>query len=398
MLNVVSLEEAKKTVEAFAAEMPTEEARLSQALGRTLAEDIISAENIPAFDRSTVDGYAIRAADAYGASESMPAQLVIKREIPMGGKADFELFPGECAKISTGGMLPAGADAAVMVENTDCEDGLCLAYSSVSPFENVTRAGDDVKNGETVLKSGAIINPNAIGVLAALGISKVRVKKRPVAGIISTGDEIVDINASPLPGQVRDVNTYMLAALCKAAGCDIASFGVIGDEHDGIFTAVKEAAQTCDVVLLSGGSSAGAKDMTARVIGELGRVLVHGIAVKPGKPTVIGDINGKAVFGLPGHPAAAYFSFISLVKPLLYRMGGRTVREVTEKCRLGSNVPSNNGRTEFVCVRINGEKAEPVYSKSGIISLLSKTDGYIVIDRNSEGLEAGTAVDVHILN
>lgn len=398
MLHTVSSEEAKKTVDSFAVNIQSENVRLSCAAGRVLARDVKSEENVPSFDRSTVDGFAVRAADTYGAGESMPAIFSVKKEIFMGSDADFEIAPGECAKISTGGMLPKGADAAVMVENTDLSLGDCLIYKSVSPFENVTRTGDDVKENEIVLKAGTLLSPHVIGVLAAMGKSTVSVIKRPTVGILSTGDELVDADTVPRPGQVRDVNTYMLASLCRQAGCDVNSYGVLGDDHDTIAAAVKKAEEDCDVILLSGGSSAGARDMTAQILSEQGQTLIHGIAVKPGKPTVIGTIGQKAVFGLPGHPAAAYFVFIRFVLPHLYRLGGRTLREHTEKAVLQTNISSNHGREEFVCVKLENGTATPFFSKSGVISMLSKTDGYIVIDRNSEGLAAGEEVEVHPWN
>lgn len=396
MLNTVPLGHAKSVIDDFRYIPSYETVRLSAAPGRVLAEDIRSFENVPSFDRSTVDGYAVRAADTYGAGESMPAMLTVKKEIRMGDAADFSISPGECAAIATGGMLPKGADAAVMVENTEASLGDCLIYKPVSPYENVTRTGDDVKENEVVLKAGTLLSPHVIGVLAAMGKNEINVIKRPVVGILSTGDELVDIDTAPLPGQVRDVNTHMLAALCREAGCDTVSFGIIGDEREGLSAAVKKASELADVVLLSGGSSAGIRDMTSAVIDEHGKTLVHGIAVKPGKPTVIGDIGGKAVFGLPGHPAAAYFVFIALVRPLLCRLGGRKLIEHTEKYPLAANIPSNHGREEFVCVRLENGRAVPVYSKSGVISLLSKTDGYTVIGRNTEGLAAGEEITVYL--
>lgn len=397
MLNVVSLDKAVETVNGLFTGCRTEETELGHSLGRVLAEDIVSAENVPAFDRSTVDGYAVKASSTYGSSESMPAMLEISGEISMGSGTGTAIAANECMKIPTGGMLPSGADAAVMVEHTECDGtGLCLVYKSVSPFENVTKTGDDVKKGETVLKKGTVLTPRVIGVLAAMGKSTVKVIKQPTAGIISTGDELVDIDTAPLPGQVRDVNSHMLASLCEQAGARVRFYGIIGDDRTRLLSTLQKAAAECDTVLLSGGSSAGEKDMTSFAVGQLGEVLVHGIAVKPGKPTVIGTVGGKAVFGLPGHPAAAYFAFINLVRPLLYMLGGKAPAENTEKRVLSANVSSNNGREEFVCVRLDGENAVPVFSKSGVISLLSKTDGYIVIGRNSEGLKAGEEVTVHL--
>ena len=398
MLNVVSKDEAVGTVRSIANALAveTEYVNTADSLGRTLAEDIVSAENIPSFDRTTVDGYAVISSDTFGSGNSVPAQLEIIGEILMGEKTDFTLKHGQCVKISTGGMLPAGADAAVMVEQTDNADGLCLVYKSVAPFENVTKAGDDISAGETALKKGTVINPAAAGVLAALGITEIPVYRKPVIAIISTGDEIVSGN--PSQGQIRDINTYLLSAAVREYGCEVYPFGAVRDDREQIENAVESCLEKADAVLISGGSSAGARDMTVDIIGSLGRVYFHGIAMKPGKPTVFGVIDGKPVFGLPGHPLAAYFVFRLIVTEYIRTILNMPDDRPKRNGILAQNIPSNHGREEYLCVKFNSSnEVVPVHTKSGIVSVLSEAEGFIKIGRNTEGLFKGTDAEIYEL-
>ena len=398
MLNVISLQEA---IAVVGAQMPartlsTEELALDAAAGRVLGEDIVSAENVPAFDRSTMDGFAVRAADTFGATAALSAMLTVVGEIRMGERTALAIRPGECAAVPTGGMLPVGADAVIPVEYTETQGDLCLCCAAVSPLQNVTCAGDDVAEGQTVLRAGTRLTPAAVGVLAAMGRESVPVFRRPGIGIISTGNEIVSIKATPLPGQVRDVNTHLLLSLCAAYGCKGRSYGVVPDEKDALLDALRTAAEENDAVLLSGGSSAGKADLTAEVMAELGSVFCHGVAVKPGKPTVLGQACGKAVFGLPGHPAACWFMAELLVKRYVNRLLRVTQTSIPVKAALTEHVSSNHGREELLCVRLENGTAAPVYGKSGVISQLAAADGYIVIPRDCEGLRAGEAVDVNL--
>lgn len=399
MLKVVSSGEALDIIKEkfFSAECEAEKVSLYASLGRVVAEDILSRENIPAFNRSTVDGYAVKASDTYGSGESIPAQLDIIGEILMGESADTTVRDGQCIKISTGGMLPEGADSVVMVEHTDNSfDSLCLIYKTVSPFENVTRKGDDIKKGDIVLKKGTLITSRETGVLASLGINEVSVTVKPRVGIISTGDEIVPLENKITLGKIRDINTHILSALMREKGCECTEYGIIKDKYEDICKAVVNAVSENDIVLISGGSSAGTRDMTADIIASLGEVYAHGIAIKPGKPTIIGKIDGKAVFGLPGHPAASYFVCLRFIVPLVDSLLYRKINERTVKANILQNISSNHGREEIVCVKLNDGGAEPVFGKSGVISLLSESDGYIIIDRNREGLRSGEKVEIHL--
>ena len=399
MLKVVAVKTALEIIKENFSDIPAlkETVSLEDSLGKTLAKDIISKENIPAFDRSTVDGYALKAADTYGSGESIPAQLDIIGEILMGEKAEAEVKDGQCIKISTGGMLPEGADSVVMVENTDNSFGdICLVYKSVSPFENVNRKGDDIKENALIFTKGRKITSKEIGVLAALGISQVTVFRKPKAGIISTGDEIVSVDTPLTFGKIRDINSHVLSALMKENGCEATLYGIVKDEYEDILAVMKNAVSENDIVLISGGSSAGARDMTVDIISKLGEVYLHGIAMKPGKPTIVGKINGKAVFGLPGHPTAGYFVALRLVKPLVDMMLSRKDSTQKIKAKMLQNVSSNNGREEILCVKLTDEGAMPVYGKSGVISLLAESDGYIIIDRNCEGLKAGDEAEIYL--
>lgn len=396
MLNVITVSDAVKLIkENFSPLEEYETVTLDKALGRTVSEDIKSTEDVPCFDRSTMDGYAVFAADTYGAGESIPAFLLITGEVLMGENADFELKRGCCVKISTGGMLPRNADAVVPVENTEEDIDTCLCFKTVSPFENVTRRGDDIKENEIIIKRNTRLNAAHIGLLASCGTSEIRVSKRARVGIISTGNEITALGEAPEPGKIREVNSHTLDALCNLYGCETKVYGTVRDEYSEILAAVKKSAAECDCVLISGGSSAGTKDMTVKVIDELGTVYAHGIAMKPGKPTIIGKIGNKAVFGLPGHPAACFFVTEVIVKELLNILNRKSETAVLKSCVLCENISSNHGREDYVCVKINGEEALPVYGKSGILSTLCEADGYIVIERNREGLVPGDCVEVH---
>lgn len=399
MLNVVSFEEAIKiTQDEFSAyEIASEKLDICNCLGRVLAEDIISNENIPPFDRSTVDGYAVLSADTFGAGESIPTMLSLTGEILMGEEAKNAVSSGECIKISTGGMLPEGADSVVMVEHTEqLIDGTCLVFKAVSPFQNVTKKGDDVKIGQTVIKKGTKITSKHIGILCALGITEVECVRKLTVGIISSGDEIVPVEESVPLGKIRDINSHFLASLIKENGYAAIEYGIVKDDFDELYCTLQKATDECDAVLISGGSSAGAKDMTAAVVEKNGELFFHGIAVKPGKPTIFGKVNGKAVFGLPGHPAAAYLITKTVVMNLLRFCSGQENKPLTVSAEITESISSNHGREELIPVILKGSKAQPLFFKSGLVSLLSSADGFVVIPRNKEGLFKGEKVNVFL--
>lgn len=374
---------------------------IQNAFGRVLAEDVLARESVPGFDRSTVDGYAVVAQDTFGCSESIPAILRYLGEVRMGEDTDLIVHPGECAYVPTGGKIPPGADAMVMIEYAeDFQDGFIYANKPAAPGQHIIFEGDDVTPGKCVLPAGRKLCAPDIGTLAALGYSSVPVRKKPIVGILSTGDEIIGIDEKPRMSQIRDVNTYTLFAGVLEAGAQPISFGVIRDDAEQLKRAVQDALAKCDLLLISGGSSVGIKDATCRVIEELGEgIFVHGIAIKPGKPTIIGSIEGKPVYGLPGHPVSALFIYRLFAQPLIYRMLGEKHLDLPVPMELSQAVPSNHGREECVPVKIDLQegiyRAIPIIGKSGLISSLSQADGYLRIDRDCEGLSKGEIVRVY---
>jgi molybdopterin molybdotransferase len=380
-------------------ETGSEDVLLNDACGRSLFSDIICDEYVPGFDRSTVDGYAVIAADTFGCSASIPALLNVAGEVLMGDSAEWTLAPGDCAAVSTGGDLPGGANAVVMLENTEnYGDGLVGIMSPVAPGNNIMFKGDDVKPGDKILDKATVLTPHDIGILSAIGQSHVKVFNKPIVGVISTGDELVKTAQKPMRGQVREVNMPLICAAVAKAGAMPKSFGIIRDDREALEHALSEAARLCDIVLISGGSSAGMKDLTSRVIEAKGKLLLHGIAMKPGKPTILGDIGGKPVFGLPGHPVAAYFVTELFVLPLISLILRSEHRRVTVPAALESAISANHGRAEYIAVALKdgGKTARPIRGKSGLIASLSRTDGYICVPRDCEGIAKGARVEVFL--
>ena len=402
MLEVVSLEEACERVQTRFGVLAhdIESVALDAAPGRIIESDVIAEQGVPPFDRSTVDGFAVHAADTFGCSDALPALLTLVGEVEMGAVPTCTCEPDTCVRIPTGGMVPAGADAVVMLEY--CEeygDGTIGVAKAAAPGENIVFENDDVAPGETLIAAGTVLKPHHIGTLASLGMAQCDVRAPLRVGIISTGDEIVDVSATPVASQMRDVNAPMLDAAVRACGACPIRFPIVPDKFEALLETVQDALVCCDVVLVSGGSSAGRKDNTALVLAEVGELLFHGLAIKPGKPTMCADAGSKPVFGLPGHPVAAYFVFLELVRPLLVAGASGDV-DVDVDAVLSEGIPSNHGRTEFVGVRLelrDGMRtAVPIRGKSGLISQLSDADGYVVVGRNQEGLAAGAPVAVRI--
>ena len=380
----------------------SESVRLDEAIGRVLGEDIPAGEYVPDFDRSTVDGYALRAKDTFGCSDSVPAILPLCGEVLMGRGADFALPEGNCCSVPTGGAVPQGADCCVMQEYTeDYGDGSVGISKPGAPGLNMIFRGDDVFPGKTVLEKGRLLSSQDIGALAAIGRVNVPVVKRLRVGVISTGDELVSPENRPDPGQMRDVNSPMLCAMLTAFGARAVSYGITKDDEAALTEAVRRAAAECDAVLISGGSSVGAKDVSCRIIEAMGALLLHGIAIKPGKPTIMGkSADGKPLIGLPGHPVAAYFVTRLFVLPLLSRLEGRTAPSYTVRAVISESVGANHGRAQYGCVRLERRDgrliAHPIRSKSGLITTLAGADGFFCIDRDCEGVSEGTEIEVTI--
>jgi molybdopterin molybdotransferase len=380
-----------------------ERVRTQDALGRVLAEDLRSPGSLPTFRRSTMDGFAVRAADTFGASEALPGYFTVIDEVLMGRPAERSPGLGEVVRIATGGMLPDGADAVVMVENTQDVDASTIeVLRPAAPGENVIQIGEDVEPGVELLAAGHAIRPQDVGGLLALGIVEVAVATRLRVGIISGGDEIVSPDQEPGPGQIRDINSYTIAALVERTGHTPVLMGVVPDEYERLEEAARTGLAQVDVLILSAGSSVSTRDMTAQVIAALGEpgVLVHGVSLKPGKPTILAMIGEKPVFGLPGNPVSCMVTFDLFVAPTLHRLAGRTNGEHRQSvaARLARNVASAPGREDYFQVRLDrrpdGVWAEPVFGKSNLIYTLVKADGMVRIDLDTSGLTEGQWVQV----
>jgi len=381
------------------------------ALGRFTASDIFAPHPLPEFQRTTVDGYAVRAKDTFGASDTLPAYLTLIGEVPMGDTPTFELGAGQCALIHTGGMLPGGADAVVMVEYTQsARTHEIEIFKSVPDGENVIRIGEDVARGQLVLPKGSQIRPAEIGGLMALGIMSIQVARKPLVGLISTGDEVVDPSQNPRPGQVRDINSYTLGALVEKSGGVARRYGIFADQFKVLKEAAAKALSECDVVIITAGSSASTRDMTAEVIRGLGEpgVLVHGINTRPGKPTILGVCMDKAVIGLPGNPVSALVNGYLFVVPVIEKLLGALPKpRATVQAKLTVNLSSQAGREDWQPVRLvpslsgrgQGEvfSAEPIFGKSNLIFTLASADGLLRIHPDATGLSAGEMVEVFLI-
>lgn len=383
------------------------------SLGRFTASDIFAPHPLPDFPRTTVDGYAVRAKDTFGASDSLPAYLTLIGEVPMGDTPSFEIGAGQCALIHTGGMLPNGADAAVMIEYTQFVGAgsprpEIEIFKSVADGENVIRIGEDVAQNQLVIPKGTQIRPAEIGGLMALGITSINVAKKPRVGLISTGDEVIDPSQMPRPGQVRDINSYTLGALVEKSGGEAIRYGIFSDSFEVLKEAAAKALSECDLIIITAGSSASTRDMTADVIRTLGEpgVLVHGINTRPGKPTILGVCNGKAVIGLPGNPVSALVNGYLFVVPVIEKLLSALPKpKATVMAKLTVNLPSQAGREDWWPVKLSANRqssivnygADPIFGKSNLIFTLASADGLLRIGSDATGLSAGEVVEVVLI-
>ena len=397
------------------AQRPSELIESAGALGRVTAEAVRAPHPLPEFPRSTVDGYAVRSNDTFGAGDTQPAYLRLVGEVPMGRAAGLAIGAGECALIHTGGMLPEGADAVVMIEHTQLARGVGEAagggeqevevLAAVAAEENTIAVGEDVARGSEVIPRGRRIRPAEVGGLMALGITRLRVATKPVVGLLSSGDEVVEPTLRPQPGQIRDVNAYTLAALVERYGGLPRRYGIVPDDRAQLAQAAARALAECEVLLITAGSSASTRDMTAEVIDSLGKpgVLVHGVNTRPGKPTILGVCDGKAVIGLPGNPVSALVNGYLFVAPVIERLLGAETPPATAsvKARLSVNLASQAGREDWWPVRLSRSRmgdgdmlAEPIFGKSNLIFTLVAAEGLVRIPPDATGFSAGEWVEV----
>ena len=384
---------------------PAVDVPIAEALGRVTAQAAHATEDLPSFPRSAMDGYSLRAADTFGASEGAPAYFTIVGEVPMGKPAGVYVGTGDAALAYTGGMLAGGADAVIMVENTQKVDTNTIeVVRPVAHGENVVQPGEDVKRGEVILPAGHYLRPQDLGGLTAMGITAVSVAAKPRVAILSLGDEVVAPEATPAEGQIRDINTYTISALVEQAGGVPLPLGIIKDNYEEQTGSAIRGLDMADVLVISAGSSVSSRDMTAQVIDNLGQpgMLVHGLAIRPGKPTVIGLVNGKPAFGLPGNPVSAMVVFDLVVRPTLYSLSGcaNPPEPTTVTASLAQDIASTSGREDFVPVRLKEDRgrrvAQPVFGKSNLIYTLIRSDGLVHVPLDRGGLYAGEDVSVRL--
>jgi molybdopterin molybdotransferase len=406
-LNVKTPDEVLGIIEGFEP-IGVERIPLEQSFGRVLGEDILAPEDLPSFHRSSMDGYAVKSRDTFGATESLPTLLNIVGEVKMGEAPSIEVREGETAKIATGGMLPPGADSVVMLEYSSLLDEKTVEISrAVSPKENVIQAGDDYGKGTLILQEGSILRPQDVGALAGFGITHIPVRKRPRIALISTGDEIVPTGQSPGPGQVRDINSYTLAAFCRQGGAETTMVQLCPDRFEELRGAIELGLSFSHAVWISGGSSVGTRDLTLKVLQSFDQMelLFQGISISPGKPTLLARVGSSYVFGLPGHTASTLVVAEIILTAFLARLSGESAsrnrwsRSHLE-ARLSRNVPSVNGREDYIRVKIRYEDgqwvAHPIFGKSGLISTLVEADGLVKVGMNQEGMYEGATVMARI--
>ena len=401
----MTFDEAQKTIEdqfkpAFLGE---EEAVLLEAYNRVLNEDVVSSLDIPPFNRSTVDGYAVRAEDTFGAEENEPVKLKVTGVVNVGERPNVVLAKDEAVEIVTGAPIPEGANAVVMVEDTEREESELHVFSNVTVNENVMKKGSDIKKGETVLIKGQVLGSSEIGVLAALGLTKVKVLKIPVVAVLSTGGEVTELGETLPEGKIYDINAYSVSTAVIESGGKPVYFGVIPDDKVALLKALQIALASSDMVITSGGVSVGPRDYTPQIVDSLGKpgIIVYGIAVKPGKPTTVGLVGNKPVFSLPGHPTSALLIFYLLARPLIQRLAGRPITPIKMvRAVAGSRMFSAKGRRTFVMVKLEFDKncrliAEPVETgASGAITTLAKANGFVEIPENEQFIDVDQEVAV----
>jgi molybdopterin molybdotransferase len=379
---------------------PAEPVPLADALHRVPAAPVTAPHALPGFARSTVDGYALRAADTYGVSEGLPGYLQVAGAVRMGAGPDVTVAPGTVAGMPTGGVLPPGADAVVMIEYTqEAMPGTIEVVRPVAPGDGVVRADEDAAPGAELVPPGRPLRAQDLGMLAAAGVTSVMVHARPRVTVLSTGDEVVPPETAVLrPGQVRDASAVALAAMVAEAGGEPAHGGIVPDDPDRLEPALRAALTTSDLIVISAGSSVGARDETAGVVRRLGQpgIWCHGLAIRPGKPTLLAECDGVPVIGLPGNPRSALVVFRLLGIPLVRLVGGCTMppAEPVVRARLARDLASATGRLDVVQVRVHDGTATPIFGLSALLSVLTAADGYVIVPEEATGLDAGAEVEV----
>ena len=403
LFTVVTPQEAlEKLKDNLTHRVASETVKTNLAIGRVTAGPIYSSDNLPTFPRSTMDGYAVIASDTYGSTESIPTYINLIGEIPMGQPSDLILTRGNIAKVHTGSMLPEGSDAVVMVENTQIVDAQTIEIvRPVAPGENILQVGDDIAKGQIILPEGHLMRAQDIGGQMGLGINELNVYGRPKVVIISTGDELIPPNKDITPGKIRDINTYSLAALTLQSGAIPLTTPIIGDSFEELLDTARKSILEADMLVISAGSSVSTRDLTSAVISNLGDpgILVHGISIKPGKPTILASIEGKPVVGLPGNPVSALVIFDIFCIPSIYMLSGCSTPpdKPNVDARITHNLASIPGREDYIPVKLRTEGeillADPIFGESNLITTVMKADGLIKIPLDKSGIYQGEIVN-----
>jgi molybdenum cofactor synthesis domain-containing protein len=396
--DTIPLDEARALIDAAARPITrTERVPLADANGRVVARDVIAAVDVPPFSRAGMDGYAVRAEDTFGASRQEPKTLRCIEQVFTGQVPSRTTGPGECTEIATGAPMPDGADAVVMVEETEKDSsGEVRILTPVYPRQNVGRQGADIQAGQVVLRAGAVLNASRVGALAALGATHVEVYAQPRVAILSTGNEIVDPGQPLAPGHIYDINRFTLAAIVAEHGGIPEPHRTAADTIEDLSRAIDDCLDA-DLLVFSGGSSVGERDLILDVIGQKGEILFHGIAVKPGKPTALGVVRDRIVFGMPGYPTSCLSNAYMLLVPVLRRMAHLPVHAVrTVTAPLGQRIVSTTGRHQFYTVRLIDGVAQPAFKASGDITSMSLADGYIEIPAQTDIVEKGEIVEIKL--
>ncbi len=403
LLKTLSVTEVREKMAALLQDkkIQVEEVNLLEGLGRILAKSVTSPHDVPEFNRSTVDGYAVKAADTFGANEGIPAMLAKKGEVHMGMYAGVDVGEGECVYVPTGGMMPTGANAMVMVEYVEhLDDSTLLVQQSVSPGANVLRKGEDLEKDREIFGRGHRLRPQDIGLLAGMGFQKVPVFEPLKVAVISTGDELISPEEVLSPGKIIDMNTYSLSAALQEDGFKVIGRAVVKDDMETLRQTLRDYMKRADIILISGGSSMGEYDITKKTIDSMGEpgAVLHGMSLKPGKPTIVGMAEGVLMIGLPGQPVSALVVYHLLMKPLLWKLTGNDTITPIVSGELTVNIPSAPGREHYVMVTLEQENGRwmvsPQHGKSGMLSMMGRSQGMVRIPVNQEGLSNGDKVDV----
>ncbi len=399
-LNLMDQDEVKKIIESLKIYRKIEKIDLSDVYQRILAEDIYAVIDLPPFDRAAMDGYAVRAQDTFGASEDNPLSLDLIEKIGAGDVPLKKVAKGKCTEVGTGAPMPEGADAVVMVEFTNLEDETVQIYEAVAPGMNVSARGSDMKKGEKLLSEGSLLTPERIGALSAIGMSQIPVFSKPTVAVISTGNELIKPGQELKYGKLYDINSETISNAVKACGCIPIISKIVKDDYDTIKNKIHEFKDT-DIIITSGGTSAGAGDVLRQVVDDMGRVLVHGISVKPGKPTLIGTLPGGdgdiILFGLPGYPVSALMIFNAFVAPFLREIAGNSGHQQKKEfltLKLSRRYHSARGRSHYALAKIKDNLAIPILKDSGAITALAEADGYFEVPKNVEIIEKGEKIQL----